>query len=137
MIDIKATVPHREPFLFVDSVIAIGDGIIVARKTFSATEYFYEGHYPGNPITPGVILCETVFQTAAILILTKFPEERGTPVLAKIEEARFKSIVKSGEILEITAKLEEKYGKFFLMNGTIHKTNGTLILKVKFSLAIN
>jgi 3-hydroxyacyl-[acyl-carrier-protein] dehydratase len=136
MIDIKATIPHREPFLFVDSVIDIGKQIVVARKIFPPTEYFYGGHYPGNPITPGAILCETVFQTAAILILTNFPEAKGIPVLAKIEEARFRSIVKPDETLEITVELEEKYGKFFLMNGTIRKTDGVLVLKIKFSLAI-
>ncbi|MDR1906772.1 MAG: beta-hydroxyacyl-ACP dehydratase [Puniceicoccales bacterium] len=137
MIDIKATIPHREPFLFVDSVKSISEGEIVTQKTFSVEEYFYKGHYPSNPITPGVILCETVFQTAAILVLMKFPEEDGTPVLAKIEEARFRSIVKPGEALEITAGLEEKYGKFFLMNGSIRKADGIVVLKVKFSLAIN
>ncbi|MDR1590794.1 MAG: beta-hydroxyacyl-ACP dehydratase [Puniceicoccales bacterium] len=137
MIDIKTTIPHREPFLFVDSVIDIGERTIVAGKTFSPTEYFYGGHYPSNPITPGVILCETVFQTAAILVLKNFPEAAGVPVLAKIEEARFRSIVKPGEALKITAELEEKYGKFFLMNGSIHRTDGTSVLRIKFSLAVN
>jgi 3-hydroxyacyl-[acyl-carrier-protein] dehydratase len=136
MIDIKATIPHREPFLFVDSVIDIGKQTIIAQKTFLSTEYFYGGHYPGNPITPGVILCETVFQTAAILILTNFPNEEGVPVLAKIEETRFRSIVRPNETLKITVELEEKYGKFFLMNGSIHKADGVLALKIKFSLAI-
>ncbi|MDR2371644.1 MAG: beta-hydroxyacyl-ACP dehydratase [Puniceicoccales bacterium] len=136
MIDIKATIPHREPFLFVDSIIDIGERVVIAQKTFPSTEYFYGGHYPDNPITPGVILCETVFQTAAILVLTNFPNEKGLPVLAKIEEARFRSIVKPNEVLKITAELEEKYGKFFLMNGTIHKADGVLALKIKFSLAI-
>ncbi|MDR0740504.1 MAG: beta-hydroxyacyl-ACP dehydratase [Puniceicoccales bacterium] len=136
MIDIKATIPHREPFLFVDSIIDIGERAVIAQKTFPSTEYFYGGHYPDNPITPGVILCETVFQTAAILVLTNFPNEKGLPVLAKIEEARFRSIVKPNEVLKINAELEEKYGKFFLMNGTIHKADGVLALKIKFSLAI-
>jgi 3-hydroxyacyl-[acyl-carrier-protein] dehydratase len=137
MIDIRATIPHRKPFLFVDSIVDIEERTVVARKIFPPTEYFYGGHYPGNPITPGVILCETVFQTAAVLILTNFPDTKGTPVLAKIEGARFRSIVKPGETLEITAELEEQYGKFFLMNGTIRKTDGVPVLKIKFSLAVS
>lgn len=136
MMDIKATIPHREPFLFVDTVESIDEKKIVTRKIFTENEYFYKGHYPSNPITPGVILCEVVFQTAAVLILKNFPLEKGTPVLAKIEEARFKSIVKPNEVLEITAELEEKYGKFFLMNGVIRKYKEILVLKTKFSLAI-
>ncbi|MDR1367013.1 MAG: beta-hydroxyacyl-ACP dehydratase [Puniceicoccales bacterium] len=137
MINIKSLIPHREPFLFVDSILSIDEKKITAHKMFSKEEHFYEGHYPNNPITPGVILCETIFQTAAALILKNFPLEKGTPVLAKIEEARFKSIVKSEELLKITAELEEKYNKFFLMNGTIQKVDGTTVLKIKFSLAIS
>jgi 3-hydroxyacyl-[acyl-carrier-protein] dehydratase len=137
MIAAETLIPHREPFLFVDSILSIGEKRIIAHKTFSDGEYFYRGHYPDNPITPGVILCEAVFQTAAALVLKNFSQEGGTPVLAKIVEARFKSIVKPQEALEITAELEEKYGKFFLMNGAICKIDGTAVLKVKFSLAIN
>jgi 3-hydroxyacyl-[acyl-carrier-protein] dehydratase len=136
MIDIESLIPHRKPFLFVDSILSIDEKKITAHKIFSRGEYFYTGHYPNNPITPGVILCETVFQTAAALVLKNFPLEKGTPVLAKIEEARFKSIVKPEEPLVITAELEEKYNKFFLMNGAIHKSDGTIVLKIKFSLAI-
>jgi 3-hydroxyacyl-[acyl-carrier-protein] dehydratase len=137
MIDIESLIPHRKPFLFVDSILSIDEKKITAHKMFSRGEYFYIGHYPNNPITPGVILCETVFQTAAALVLKNFPLENGTPVLAKIEEARFKSIVKPEETLMITAELEEKYAKFFLMNGTIQKIDGTIVLKIKFSLAIS
>ncbi|MDR0418307.1 MAG: beta-hydroxyacyl-ACP dehydratase [Puniceicoccales bacterium] len=137
MIDIKSLIPHREPFLFVDSILSIDEKKIVTYKMFSKEERFYEGHYPNNPITPGVILCEAMFQTAAALILKNFPSEKGTPVLAKIEETRFKSIVKSEELLKITAELGEKYNNFFLMSGIIQKADGTTVLKIKFSLAIN
>ena len=138
MIDIKSVIPHREPFLFVDQVIELGDRIIITKKIFRHTENFYLGHYPNCPITPGVILCETIFQSAAILILKNFPiKSDEQPVLARIENARFKAIVYPDEELEIQARLREKCGKFFLMDGQIFKsTDSSLVLKVDFSLAV-
>ncbi|MDR1303506.1 MAG: beta-hydroxyacyl-ACP dehydratase [Puniceicoccales bacterium] len=136
MIDVKNTIPHRDPFLFIDRVIALEGSKIMAKKTFSEADDFYRGHYPGNPITPGVILCETVFQTAAVLILHLFPLlEMQVPVLAKIEEARFRSIVKPNEPLSIAAEFREKVGKFFFMAGSISKGE-TAVLRTKFSLAL-
>ena len=137
MIDIKSVIPHREPFLFVDQVVELSDQAIITKKTFRNTEKFYLGHYPDYPITPGVILCESVFQSAAILILKNFPLESSVqPVLARIENARFKAIVYPDEELEIQAKLKEKCGKFFLMDGQIFKTSDrSPVLKVEFSIA--
>jgi 3-hydroxyacyl-[acyl-carrier-protein] dehydratase len=137
MISVKDIIPHRDPFLFVDCVVALEGQKITAEKIFLPTSDFYRGHYPGNPITPGVILCETVFQTAAILILKLFPLlEMQTPVLARIEDARFKSIVKPNEPLKIEAELNEKIGKFFMMSGTIAKEDNSIALKTKFALAL-
>lgn len=138
MIDIKSLIPHREPFLFVDEVVELSQEEIVARKVFTDSEDFYSGHYPDHPITPGVILCETVFQTAAILVLKRFKLEEGMqPVLARIEDARFKSIVPPNEPLIIFANLIEKCGQFFIMSGKIVKANDqSLVLKIKFTLAL-
>ena len=58
-------IPHRPPFLFVDEIVSHDDLGLVAKRTWRAEEDFYRGHYPGAPITPGVLLCEAVFQTAA------------------------------------------------------------------------
>ena len=138
MIDIKSLIPHREPFLFVDEIVDLTEEGIVAKKIFRETEDFYRGHYPDHPITPGVILCEAVFQTAALLVLKKFPLQAGTqPVLARIEDARFKSIVRPNESLTISANLIEKCGQFFIMSGKIVKASDqTLVLKIRFTLAL-
>jgi 3-hydroxyacyl-[acyl-carrier-protein] dehydratase len=137
VISIEDTIPHRDPFLFVDRVTAVEGHKITAEKIFPQTTDFYGGHYPGNPITPGVILCETVFQTGAILILKPFPTlKMQTPVLACIEDAQFKSIVKPDEPLIIEAEFDEKIGKFFMMKGTILKQDHTIALRIKFSLAL-
>ncbi|MDE6576020.1 MAG: beta-hydroxyacyl-ACP dehydratase [Opitutales bacterium] len=138
MIDIQALIPHRDPFLFVDLVLSLEETSILAEKTFHATDDFYRGHYPGNPITPGVLLCETVFQTAAILVLKRVPLKPDMmPVLARIEDARFKAIVRPEEKLHIKAQLQERCGKFFLMSGEILKEpDRKQALKIQFSLAL-
>ena len=64
-------IPHRPPFLFVDEIVSESADGLVARRAFRAEEDFYKGHYPGAPITPGVLLCEAVFQAAACYMALK------------------------------------------------------------------
>ena len=140
--DIKSIIPHREPFLFVDRIVEIDPEVsILTEKTFSLRDNeFFIGHYPGNPITPGVILCEAVFQSAALLISDKaqnLVSDEKVPVLVKIEDARFKAIVRPEEKLSISVKKEEQFGKFSVMSGTIKKSDRTLALRIKFTIALN
>ena len=82
-------IPHRPPFLFVDEIVSQSPDGLIAKRTWRADEDFYKGHYPGAPITPGVLLCEAVFQTAACYMALKAraagakPGE-GVPLIAKI-----------------------------------------------------
>ncbi|MFI5357848.1 MAG: 3-hydroxyacyl-ACP dehydratase FabZ family protein, partial [Opitutales bacterium] len=62
-------IPHRPPFLFVDRILSETADGLVAERTWRADEDFYRGHYPGAPITPGVLLCEAVFQTGALFMV--------------------------------------------------------------------
>ena len=84
--DIKKYLPHREPFLFIDEVVEIDENeTIHARKLIKSDEYFLEGHFPGNPIFPGVIIIEALGQASGILgftIMNKTPEEGSIYVLA-------------------------------------------------------
>ena len=66
MSQVTDLIPHRPPFLFVDEIVSESADGLVARRTFRAEEDFFKGHYPGAPITPGVLLCEAVFQTGAL-----------------------------------------------------------------------
>jgi 3-hydroxyacyl-[acyl-carrier-protein] dehydratase len=89
-------IPHRPPFLFVDEIVSQAGDSLVARRTWRADEDFYKGHYPGAPITPGVLLCESVFQSGALLLAGKFAGQGkpdGVPLLAKVENVRFRSPV--------------------------------------------
>ncbi len=140
MEEIFRTIPHRPPFLFVDEIVEITDTRGLCRRTLKAEENFYEGHYPGNPITPGVLLCEAVFQTGAIY-LAKRLEAAGvdltgkTPVLSRIQDARFKRMVKPGDTIEIEAIFKEETRGFNFMRGSI-KLEGKTALTIDFVLAL-
>lgn len=102
---------------------------------------FFEGHYPGNPIMPGVLLSEAVFQTGAIFLSEHMKEEDAltdksvTPVLSRIRDARFKRMVKPDDELEISVFLGEKIGQFFNLRGEI-RNNGKVAMTVSFALAL-
>jgi 3-hydroxyacyl-[acyl-carrier-protein] dehydratase len=138
MNDIYTAIPHRPPFLFVDSIEEITEEGIIAKRTVRPDEPQFEGHYPGNPLMPGVLLCETVFQTAAIYMSEKFGSADGqqlTPVLVRIKEAKFKRMVRPGDNLQIEATFEETVGKFQFMRGRI-LVDGKPVMSVSFALAM-
>ena len=113
--DIKKYLPHREPFLFIDEVVDIKDNqIIHAKKIISEDEYFLEGHFPGNPIFPGVILIEALGQASGILGFTtmnKTPEEGSIYVLAGVDKVRFRKRVRPGDTIDLFSKVvSEKRG---------------------------
>ena len=131
-------IPHRPPFLFVDSVLELTAEGIVAERLVREDEPHFEGHYPGNPLMPGVLLCETVFQAAAIYMSKTFggaDGEKQTPVLVRIKEAKFKRMVRPGDFLRIEATFEETVGKFHFMRGRI-SLDGKVAMMVSFALAM-
>ncbi|MDR3228421.1 MAG: beta-hydroxyacyl-ACP dehydratase [Puniceicoccales bacterium] len=131
---VLSAIPHRPPFLFVDEIIEIRDDGITCRRTLRENESFYAGHYPGNPVTPGVLLCESVFQAAAIYLSGKL-QAGGTPVLCRIENARFKNMVFPGDILTIEVVFVEKMQGFYFMSGKVI-CNGKTALTIKFALTV-
>ncbi|HEY0944314.1 MAG TPA: 3-hydroxyacyl-ACP dehydratase FabZ family protein [Opitutaceae bacterium] len=133
-------IPHRPPFLFVDEIVAETADGLVAKRTWRAEEDFYKGHYPGAPITPGVLLCEAVFQTGALFLARQAqaagakPGE-GVPLLAKISDVRFRNPVYPGDAIVIEVKKKDTLGGFTMMSGAIKKADGTRVLTVDFSVA--
>jgi 3-hydroxyacyl-[acyl-carrier-protein] dehydratase len=103
---IESILPHRDPFVFVDEVVELEPGVrIVARKVFHEDDWFLEGHFPGRPIVPGVILVEAAGQASAMAVLT-LPENHGKLLLfAGIEKVRFKRIVSPGDEVMLIAEV--------------------------------
>jgi 3-hydroxyacyl-[acyl-carrier-protein] dehydratase len=135
--EVYRTIPHRPPFLFVDEILEVLDSSARARRQVRPEEFFFQGHYPGNPIMPGVLLCEAVFQTGAVLLAkTVVGDKTGlTPVLTRIKDARFKNIVRPGDELLISVKLTETLGQFHFLRGAI-EAGGKKILTIDFGLAM-
>jgi len=136
MEQILKAIPHRPPFLFVDKVIELTDTKIRAKKEISPEEPFFKGHYPGNPIMPGVLICESIFQTGAILLSSIIGDiSKGTPVLTRINNAKFKNMVRPGAILELEAELVEKVGNAFFMKGKA-TSEGKMVVTVEFAVSL-
>lgn len=131
--EIEDAIPHRAPMLLVDEVIEKTDSYIVARKTFREDEFFLQGHYPGNPIVPGIILCEASMQTGAIL-LSQF-EGEGTPVATRMNDVRFRKIVRPGDTIEIRADLTEQLSNAFFMGAKV-TVEGKVALRFEFACAL-
>jgi len=143
--EVTALIPHRPPFLFVDRIVSADTDSLVAERTWRVEEGFYRGHYPEAPITPGVLLCEAVFQTGALYMAKKAKaasesagqgaKNEGVPLLAKISDVRFRSPVFPGDVIQIEVRKKETLGGFTMMDGAIRKADGTRVLNVSFAVA--
>ena len=93
--DIKKLIPHRSPFLFIEECKIITKGKIgESLRTFDSTEYFFEGHFPNNPIVPGVVIVEGMAQTAGVVVSDNMPKDEKKSVLfMSINKAKFRKPV--------------------------------------------
>lgn len=117
--EVKALLPHREPFLFIDGVTRLEPGRIEAYRDLRPEEFYFSGHFPGNPVFPGVLMVEAIAQTGILLVLIQADERRGRKTLfAAIKEVRFKRIVRPGERLILTAELMGGRAGVYKLHGT-------------------
>ena len=105
---IEALIPHRDPFLLIDRITELDPGVrAVGEHDFDGTEWYQPGHFPGNPIVPGVILVESMAQVATVMAMS-LPEYRdGLGLFAGIEEMRFKRMVKPGDTGRFEAVIDK------------------------------
>ena len=134
--EIEAAIPHRDPFLFVERVLDDGDEHFETTWKVPADADWFRGHYPGTPVMPGVLISEHVFQSGALFVSARmqgFKAADGIPVLAKIESARFRRIVRPGETLRTTVGVRERLGPAWYMEGEC-TCEGETVLRIRFVL---
>ena len=131
--ELKKYLPHREPMLLIDEIDVDEEGVCHAKYRIKEDEFFCEGHFPGNPIVPGVIQCEIMAQSCALLVKD---EIHGRMTLyTGIDNVRFKHIVKPGDLCEVTARLKSKRGTMFFCEAVL-TVGGLLCCKGDLSFAL-
>lgn len=133
---IEAAIPHRAPFLLVDAIDAIETDAIEGRWTPPADGFWFAGHYPGEPVTPGVLLTEHALQTAAVLVslrLAGFGEDEGIPVLSKLGGGRFRRIVRPEETVTTRVEVSERVGPAWFMKAKL-RCDGQRVAELEFVL---
>lgn len=134
--EILDAIPHRPPMLLLDEIVSRDEGRIVCRKTFSADEHFVQGHYPGNPIVPGIILCEASMQAGAVLLSgIANPEPNQVPVATRMNDVKFKRIVRPGDTIDIEVTLSEQLANAFFLKAKV-TCEGKLATRLEFACAL-
>ena len=121
--EIKKLIPHRDPFLFVDTceIIIPGDHG-KSEKLFSTNEYFFKGHFPDNPIVPGVIIIEAMAQTAGIVVSYKLKEFKEKSVLfMSVNKAKFRKPIRPNETVSFEVKFLNSVRDVYKFEGTCYK----------------
>jgi 3-hydroxyacyl-[acyl-carrier-protein] dehydratase len=115
---IKEIIPHRYPFLLIDSIKALNPSQdIVGVKNVSINEEYFKGHFPNNPVMPGVLIIEALAQTGAVLILSMEEFKNKTVYLTSIEKVRFYKKVLPGDVLILKVSFVKKRGSIVKFNG--------------------
>jgi 3-hydroxyacyl-[acyl-carrier-protein] dehydratase len=137
--EITSLIPHRPPLLWVDKIVFFSEDTIVTEKLIPADLDIFDGHYPGNPIMPGVLLCEAIFQSGALLIgkMEQSPDStsNSVPVLTRINGAKFKRSVYPGDSVQIKVRLTESLSSVSFFKGSM-KLNGKVAVQVDFACAM-
>lgn len=131
--ELKNFLPHREPMLLVDEIEIDAEGTGHARYLIKEDEFFCRGHFPGNPIVPGVIQLEIMAQSCALLVKEDLVGKN--TLYSGITNARFKGIIKPGDLCEITTRLISKRGHLYFCHAEL-KVNGKLCCKGDLSFAL-
>jgi 3-hydroxyacyl-[acyl-carrier-protein] dehydratase len=112
---IKAIIPHREPMLLVDEIETDPEdpNSVYGYYTVRGDEYFLQGHFPGKPIVPGVILCEMMAQSSCPLLT----ERNVRPMFTSLNNVKFKAMVQPGDTVKFHVTLNRKNGPFYFASG--------------------
>jgi 3-hydroxyacyl-[acyl-carrier-protein] dehydratase len=127
---IEACIPHRPPMLLIDEVLQRSEQRIVCRRRFVGDEYFFQGHYPGFPLVPGVILCEACMQAGAILLAHYVSD--GVPVATRMNDVRFRQMVRPGDEIEFVVELTERLANAFFLRARATRAS-KVVMRMEFA----
>ena len=137
--EILKLLPHRYPFLLVDRLKNVVPGESgIGIKNVTMNEEFFQGHFPENPVMPGVLQIEAMAQTAGIIVLTAFPEEErsGNSVyFMTVDEVKFRKPILPGDVIEFYVKKEQAVRNVFKFRGEA-KVDGKLVSQATFSAMV-
>ncbi len=131
--EIKKYLPHREPMLLIEEAYIDDNGAAHGKYLIKEDEFFCRGHFPGNPVVPGVIQCEIMAQSCAILVKD---EIQGNNTLYRgIDGVQFKNIVRPGDLVETTCTLKDRKGNLFFCEARLD-VGGKLCCRGKLTFAL-
>ena len=134
--EIKKIIPQREPFLMVDEIESCSPGqSAIGYKNVNNDEYYFKGHFPGNPVMPGVLIVESLAQTGAYAILSEEENKGKNAIFGGIEKMRFKRMVVPGDRLKLEVNIIKRKGPIGIGEG-IASVNGEIAAKGEFTFAI-
>ncbi len=125
--------PHREPMLLVDEIEVDEEGTAHGKYRVRGDEFFLRGHFPGNPVVPGVILCEIMAQTCGLLVGDAIKGR--TPMYTGLDKVRFRASVRPGDTVEITARIERQMANFYFTKAEA-RVGGVLCVQGSLSFAL-
>lgn len=134
--EIMEIIPHRQPFLLIDTIEELEPGKrAVAKKCVSYNEPFFAGHFPGEPVMPGVLIIEALAQAGAVAILSK-PEFKGkTAYFGAINSAKFKQKVVPGDVLMLELEIIKEKGPIGIGKATA-TVNGKVVTQAELTFAV-
>ena len=135
--EIMEIIPHRQPFLLIDTIEELEPGVrAVAKKCGSYNEPYFAGHFPGEPVMPGVLQIEALAQTGAVAILCQENFKGKTAYFAAINSAKFKNKVVPGDVLTLEVEIIKQKGPIGVGKAVAKKDNGDIAVVAELTFAI-
>ena len=134
--EIEKIIPQRDPFLMIDEVEDYTPGeSAIAYKHVKEDEYYFKGHFPGNPIMPGVLIVESLAQTGAVAILSMEENKGKNALFGGIDKMKFKKIVVPGDVLKLEVKIIKRKGPVGV-GEAVATVDGKVVAKGELTFAV-